>query len=119
MLKQYWPTEGCSCFSGFSIATDFLTAFPVPLRHALAETPKTASGTHRQFECSAAATGCAGGRDSLSCSPHIQNIFLGTLLSAITLAVLLPSSASPAAQTAAAHVLPGPSAARSWEQSSL
>lgn len=53
---------------------------------------RTAPGTHSQFECAAAATGCACGRNSLSCSLSIRNIFLGMLLSAITLAVLLPGS---------------------------
>lgn len=110
--------RGLPVFLWFSMATDFWTAFPVPLRHALAEILKTASGTRRQLERSAATAGCAGGRDSLSRSPSVQNVFVGTLSSAITLAVLLPGSAFPAAQTAAARVCPGPAAARSWERSS-
>lgn len=110
--------RGLPVFLWFRMAMDFLTAFPVPLQHARAETLKTALGTRRQLERSAATTGCAGGRDSLSHSPNIQNVFLGTLSSAITLAVLLPGSAFPAAQTAAARVCPGPAAVRSWERSS-
>lgn len=110
VLKQSWPAEGCPCFSGLSIATDFLSAFPAPPWRALCR-------PHR------------GHGDSLSvCSYRWQRLLVllpqystrspGNAADAAALAVLLPRRASPAAQPAATRVLPSASAAPSWEQSS-